>query len=199
MHVDWVGDEMARAARYISVRTFKGYNALSLPHFLTKKDPMVRTLFKFKSWAAQMHQFMWEQIGYARREAQQGNFDPAWRLGQGMVAMGVSSGMILAFFNAMAGRDDEDNNRVLEAIAMAHTLGIGSMIMEISLHADGNPYRASQMISSAFGSPTAGVFARVTSNLVTGDPGAAAQTFLWQLPGAREVKRFGGRVIEGDE
>ena len=92
-HVDWIGDEMARAARYVSVQTFKGYNALSLPNFLTSKNALIRTFFKFKSWGAQMHQFMWKQFGYAQRQARQGNMQPSWRLAQGIIAMGVSTSM----------------------------------------------------------------------------------------------------------
>ena len=190
-HVDWVGDEMARAARYVSTRVFKGYNALSLPSFLTKKDPLIRTFFKFKSWAAQMHQFMWEQFGYARKQAMQGNWSPAWRLAQGFVGMGVSGGLILAFFNAMSGREDDEHNKVLQSIAMAHTLGIGSMLMEIAIYADGSPYKAAHILNSALGSPTAGVFSRVGAEVLSGDIGGAGQTAFWQLPGIREVKRFG--------
>lgn len=201
MHVDWVGDEMARAARYVSTRVFKGYNALSLPSFLTKKDPMIRTFFKFKSWAAQMHQFMWEQFGYARKQAMQGNWAPAWRLAQGFVGMGVSSAMIIAFFNAMAGREDDEKNKVLQSIAQAHTLGVGSMLMEIAIYADGSPYKAAHILNSALGSPTAGVFSRVGAEILSGDVAGAGQTAFWQLPFVREAKRFGGgaaKAIQGE-
>ena len=197
-HVDLVGDEMARAARYVSTRVFKGYNALSLPNFLTQRDPLVRTLFKFKAWAAQMHQFMWEQFNYARRQAGEGNWGPAWRLAQGFVGMGLSASMIGAFFTWAAGREDEDSllHNAMDSIAMAHTLGIGSMIMEIAMIAEGNPYRASQMINSALGSPTAGIVARVGGEIVSGDPASAASTTFWQLPGVRELKRFGARPLK---
>lgn len=195
MHVDRVGDEMARAARYVSIRVFKGYNPLSLPNFLTKQDPIIRTFFKFKSWSAQMHQYMWEMFGRAQREARQGNWGPAWRLGQGFAFMGVSAGVLAAFFRFMAGTEDDDDNRILQAIAMNQTLGIASMIMELAMYADGNPYKASQLISSTFGSPTAGVVARVGSNLLAGEPGEAASTTFWQLPGVREARRFGGGAI----
>ena len=203
-HVDWVGDEMAKAARYVSVKVFKGYNALSLPNFLTRQDPMIRTFFKFKSWAAQMHQFMWETFGKAKEQAGQGNWGPAWRLAQGFTLMGMSAGMIGAFFAFMSGWDDDETGtiqRTMEAIAMSHTLGIGSMVMEIAIWADGNPYRANQLISSTFGSPTAGVLARVGSNVLAGDPLGAAETTFWQLPGAREIRRFGGgayKSIQGE-
>lgn len=195
MHVDRVGDEMARAARYVSIRVFKGYNPLSLPNFLTKQDPVIRTFFKFKSWSAQMHQYMWEMFGKAQREARQGNWGPAWRLAQGFAFMGVSAAVLAAFFRLMAGNREDDENRLIQAIAMNQTLGVASMIMEIAMYADGNPYKASQMISSAFGSPTAGVLARVGSNVIAGEPGAAASTAFWQLPGVREARRFGGGAI----
>ena len=207
IHVDYVGDEMARAARYVSVQVFKGYNALSLPNFLTKSDPLIRTFFKFKSWAAQMHQFMWKQFGNAQREARQGNWQPAWRLAQGLIAMGISTSALIALLAFMSGKtsdEDEDalTSLILKPVAMSQTLGLASMIMELAIYADGNPYRASQLISSAFGSPTAGVLARVGSNLLAGDPGEAASTTFWQLPGARELRRFGGgalKAVRGEE
>lgn len=198
-HVDRVGDEMSRAARYVSIRVFKGYNALSMPNFLTKQDPMIRTFFKFKSWAAQMHQFMWENFNYARREARQGNWGPAWRVAQGFVGMGLSGGLIGAFFAWASERDDEDKtmlDRVMDSIAMAHTLGIGSMIIEVAQYADGNPYKASQLINSAFGSPTAGVLARTGANLIAGKPRAAITTPIRQLPGIRELDRFSGGYLD---
>ena len=190
MHVDYVGDEMARAARYVSTRVFKGYNPLSLPHFLTKKDPMIRTFFKFKSWAAQMHQFMWEQFGHARREAMRGNFEPAWRLAQGMIGMGLSSSAILMLFGAMSGREEDDENRILQSLAMSHTLGIASMLMEIAIYADGNTYKAMNMLVSELGSPTSGVLARSVSAAVAGEPKEAITTPIRQLPGIREFDRF---------
>ena len=95
---------------------------------------------------------------------------------------------------------DEDEatltNAVMKPLAMSQTLGMASLIMELAIYADGNPYRASQLISSTFGSPTAGVLARIGSNLLAGDPKAAASTTFWQLPGARELRRFGGGAFE---
>ena len=201
IHVDLIGDEMGRAARYVSVRVFKGYNALTMPDFLNKSDPMIRTFFKFKSWAAQMHEYMWSQFNYARKEARKRNFAPAWRLAQGMAWMGLSGSAIGGLFAALSGRaDDEENNRILESLAMTHTLGIGSMIVEIAMYSDGNPYRAANLISSAFGSPTAGVAARISGSLLSGDPAGAAQTTFWQLPGVRDARRLGlGAILKEDE
>ena len=199
IHVDLVGDEIARAARFVSVRVFKGYNALTMPDFLTKKDPMIRTFFKFKSWAGQMHEYMMSSFLNAGRAARKGDFGPAWRLAQGMAWMGLSGAAIGGLFAALSGRDDEDRNRLLQSLAMTHTLGIASMVIEMSMYSEGNPYRAANMLSSAFGSPTVGVAARIGGEAISGDLGGTLETTILQLPGVRDARRLGGGALFGGD
>ena len=189
--VDLIGDEMAKAARYVSTRTFKGYNALSMPNFLTKKHPMIRTFFKYKAWAAQMHQFVWEQFRYATKQAKQGNLKPAVNLAIGAGFMMGSAAVMTSVFNALRGRErDEDRNRILEALAQSQAAGAISTIIEITQISDQNPYRASQMISSFFSAPAIGITSRIAGEAAAGDLGAAATEFGLRFPFAREIPRI---------
>lgn len=189
--VDLIGDEMAKSARYVSTRTFKGYNALSMPNFLTKKHPMIRTFFKYKAWAAQMHQFVWEQFRHATKQAKQGNLKPAVRLAIGAGFMMGSAAVMASVFNALRGRErDEDRNRILEALAQSQAAGAISTIIEIAQISDQNPYRASQMISSFFSAPVIGITSRIAGEAATGDLGAAATEFGLRFPFVREIPRI---------
>ncbi len=190
-YVDLIGDEMGKSARYISTRTFKGYNALSMPHFLTKKDPMLRTFFKFKAWAAQMHQFVWEQTRYAASQLKKGNPGPAVRLALGASFLMGSTAAFVTLWNALRGRErEEDRNRILETLAQSQAAGAVSTIIEISQISDGNPYRASQMISAFFGSPTISVFSRIAGEAAAGNVGGAATEGLLRVPFVREIPRI---------
>ena len=44
-------------------------------------------------------------------------------------------------------------------------------------------------------SPTAGVEARAGSNIITGKSREASSIIFWQIPLARAVRRFGGRLL----
>jgi len=189
--VDLIGDEMAKSARYVSTRIFKGYNALSMPNFLTKKNPMLRTFFKYKAWSAQMHQFIWEQMRYAAKQAKAGNLKPAMRLAIGAGFMMGSAAVMTSVFNALRGRErDEDRNRILEALAQSQAAGAISTIIEISQISDQNPYRASQMISSFFSAPVIGITSRIAGELFAGKPRAAATEFGLRFPFVREIPRI---------
>ena len=189
--VDLIGDEMAKSARYVSTRIFKGYNALSMPNFLTKKHPMIRTFFKYKAWSAQMHQFVWEQLRYAANQAKQGNLKPAVRLAIGAGFMMGSAAVMTSVYNALRGRErDEDRNRILEALAQSQAAGAISTIIEISQISDQNPYRASQMISSFFSAPVIGITSRIAGEAFAGRPGAAATEFGLRFPFVREIPRI---------
>lgn len=189
--VDLIGDEMAKAARYVSTRTFKGYNALSMPNFLTKKHPMIRTFFKFKAWAAQMHQFVWEQFRHATKQAKQGNLKPAVNLAIGAGFMMGSAAVMTSVFNALRGRErDEDRNRILESLAQSQAAGAISTIIEIAQISNQNPYRASQMISSFFSAPVIGITSRILGEAAAGDLGDAATEFGLRFPFVREIPRI---------
>ena len=189
--VDLVGDEMAKSARYVSTRIFKGYNALSMPNFLTKKHPMIRTFFKFKAWGAQMHQFVWEQFRHAMKQAKQGNLRPALRLAIGAGFMMGSAAVMTSVFNALRGHErDEDRNRILEALAQSQAAGAISSIIEIAQISGGNPYRASQMISSFFSAPAIGIGSRILGEAAAGDFGDAAKEFGLRFPFVREIPRI---------
>ena len=138
-----------------------------------------------------MHQFIWEQMRYAAKQAKAGNLKPAMRLAIGAGFMMGSAAVMTSVFNALRGRErDEDRNRILEALAQSQAAGAISTIIEISQISDQNPYRASQMISSFFSAPAIGITSRIAGELFAGKPKAAATEFGLRFPFVREIPRI---------
>ena len=64
--VDAIGNELGKSASWISNTVFKEYDALSLPKFLRRQEPMIRVFLKYKSWQGQQHAYIMRSLRYAK-------------------------------------------------------------------------------------------------------------------------------------
>ena len=195
--VDAIANEINRTGAYVSDTIFKPYNRLSQPQFLSSKNPVERTLFKFKAWIAQTFRLMRQTTIDAISQAKKGNHRPMFNLISAFTMMGIGGMATKALFDALAGREDREGFSgfgFIDGLAASGAMHIFSIIWEQVRYADGNTFKANQTLLGFLSSPTAGVAARIGSQLLVGDvPGAAEETAR-VFPVTREWSRMQGLI-----
>ena len=195
--VDGIANELNRTGAYVSDTIFKPYNRLSQPQFLSSKNPVERTLFKFKAWIGQTFRLMRQSTVDAVAQAKKGNYRPMFNLIAAFTMMGIGGMATKTLFDALAGREDREGfsgTGFIDGLAAAGAMHVFSVIWEQVRYADGNTFKANQALLGFLSSPTAGVAARIGSQLLVGDvPGAAEETAR-VFPVTREWSRMQGLI-----
>ena len=190
--VDTLGDEMGKSASWISNVIFKEYDALSLPKLLRRQEPLLRVFLKYKSWQGQQHAYIMRALRHSRDEALQGNFEPAWHLGQSIAILGAGKAGLDFVMGFVTGRHEDKElwRRSAEGIANSGSLGTFSILLDAAMLAEGNPYRGVMMINSMLSNPTASIASDVVGRTITGDIGGAAWSFARHVPLIREGEQL---------
>ena len=199
--VDSIGNELGKSASYVSNTVFKEYDALSLPKFLRRQEPMIRVFLKYKSWQGQQHAFIMRSGRYAIDQARQGNWTPAWHLGQSLAILGGGSTALFYVMGFASGRHEDKGlaTRYLEGLANSGALGIFSILIDAAMMAEGNPYRGVQIMNSILSNPTAGMLAEGVGRTITGDVGGAAWSVARHVPVVREIEQVTRGHFKEDE
>ena len=194
-HVDPFADEINRTGAYVSDTIFKPYNRLSQPQFLSSKNPVERTLFKFKSWIGQTMRLLRESAEKSVAQAKQGNYKPMFNLIASFTMMGIGGMATKTLFDALAGREDKEGFSALgfmDGLAAAGAMHLFSVVWEQVRYADGNTFKAYQSLLSFLSAPTVGVASQVGSQLLVGDIKGAAGEIARIAPITREAIRARG-------
>ena len=188
---DRIGDEWVRSAMFVSDSVFKPYDARTLPPSFNTKDPFMKIILKFKGWMLQMNSFIFRQYKQASNEAiEHRNFRPLSNMLSGTLALTGSVGATQAVFAMLQGRSDEED-KLLKAFLHTQTLGLGSVLLEMALRSEDNPWRLEKTIEGTVVGPVWGTFADIISPTATGDLDRTLQEVLQRTPGAREMLQVG--------
>lgn len=187
---DRIGEEWVRTAMYISDSVFKPYDARTLPAEFQKSTPFARMILKFKGWMFQQNRFMVDQYKRAAVEARQGNYRPIARILTATLMLTGSVGAAQAVFAMLQGRDENDDE-LLRAYLHTQTLGLGSVLWEMAVRSEGNPWRLEKSMEGTLVGPVFGVFADVLAPTATGDWDRSLQEVLQRTPVAREAIHLG--------
>ncbi len=186
---DRIGEEWVRAAMYVSDSVFKPYDARTLPAEFQKSTAFARMILKFKGWMFQQNRFMVDQYKRAAVEARRGNFRPIARVLTSTLMLTGSVGAAQAVFAMLQGRDNDDE--LLRAYLHTQTLGLGSVLWEMAVRSEGNPWRLEKTLEGTLVGPVWGTFADVLSPTLTGDVDRSLQEVLQRTPVAREALYIG--------
>ena len=131
----------------------------------------------------------------------QGNWTPAWQLGQSLAILGGGSTALFYVMGFMSGRHEEKGlaTRYLEGLANSGALGIFSILIDAAMMAEGNPYRGVQIMNSILSNPTAGMLAEGVGRTITGDVGGAAWSVARHVPVVREIEQVSRGHFKEDE
>lgn len=204
---DIVGNEIMRAASFMSSQVFKEYNILSSPEFLSpdylQGHPLQRLLFKFKSWAAQMTRYLLHEGWYALKEARHGNFKPMIQMVVAFSMMGAGAWATQVMFSALAGKELEDDWfspwGPANALMASGVMGWISTVTEFGKYADGNAYKGAMQMLNYMAGPFGGIVSEVGGELAAFDPVGAAGVLGSRAPISREVSRLTGFMREGEQ
>ncbi len=198
-YTDILGDEIGKGAAHISDSAFKQYNALSLNSLLAQRDPHLRVFLKYQAWSYQQSSLIYRQTKQAFRRAAQGDFRSTMWL---VTTMGSLVGTYTALrwvYDALQDRDDKEvKDRLIDAFAEAQVAGYISVIMEIVRRAQGSTFSALNSIMFQLSPPLGTFLGRPAAEAMAEGPGAGVRQAIKQLPGPREVRRFGGRILPED-
>ncbi len=190
---------MLRSMFYVSDETFKQYDASSLPAFMVSRNPLIRVFMKYKSWMLQQNRLVYNQLKRAYREAKQGNPEPLGNFIASSAMMGLGTGGLLWLYSGLQGDDDDKTvtERLMKGLAAAQTFGIGSVMFELAMYAEGNWYQMSNLLAKQAAGPTFSVAAQMIGPVFTGDFGQAGEEALRRLPIVSFSRRVGGwRLLE---
>ena len=113
--------------------------------------------------------------------------------------MGLGTGGLLWLYSALQGDDDDKTalDRLFKGLAAAQTFGIGSVMFELAMYAEGNWYQMANLLAKQAAGPTFSVAAQMTGPILTGDFAQAGEEAIRRLPIVSFSRRVGGwRLLE---
>ena len=193
--VELIGNEMGRAALFVSESVFKPYDARTLSPFLVNTHPLIRIFTKYLAWVAQMNQYMVESYIGAFRSAKKGDFMPFARIGASTLALGMPTAFIGYAFSALQGyHDDEDDTMVkymLEGVLSSQTFGLASFLGEKFLWSGGNRLILERDLTRTAAGPAGSIIAKYVASIATGDWAGVGKQTVRRLPVTRELAQTG--------
>ena len=197
---DILGGELANAGTFVSDQGFKQYNALSLNSALASRDPKIRVFLKFQAWGFQQSSLIYRNVKRAFQRALQGDFRATMWLATMMGSLTGAYVGLRWLYDILQGREDKElQDRMIQGFAESMAAGYLSLVIEMMHRAEGSAYDLENSLRYQFTPAILGWLSKPAAAGLADGPKEGLKEFGKQLPGVREVRRFGGRFLpEGD-
>lgn len=193
---DILGDELSRAGTFVADDSFKQYNPLSLNSPLARRDPLIRVFLKFQAWGFQQSGHIYRNVKRAFQRALQGDFRATMWLA---TMMGSLTGAYVGLrwvYDILQGREDKElQDRMIQGFAESMAAGYLSLIIEMIHRAEGSAYDLENSLRYQFTPAILGWLSKPAAALATEGLSEGLKEGTKQLPGVREIRRFGGRAL----